>query len=268
MKEKAQSVYFVPALEKGLDVLEALAAAAVPQSLAQLARTLNRTSSQLFRMIDALEKRSYIVRDPVSGAYKLTLKLYELAHTHSPVDQLLKAAEEPMRELADSIRESCHLSVLSRGGLLVIAQAESPEPVRLSVEVGSRALPLNTASGHLLIAFLNPEEQALFLETDPIYAKMSGPERSRLRLELSKIRKSASYLAQSTRRVGIDVSCLVGNSEIGVSAALGVPFVAGGPNESKERKLIPAIRTCTDRITASLGLTAAKLDIRVNRNAD
>ncbi|MGI9071598.1 MAG: hypothetical protein ACR2JB_09865 [Bryobacteraceae bacterium] len=60
-------------------------------------RFLGRTSSELFRMIDALEKRSYIVRDPVSGGYRLTVKLYELAHTHSPVDELLRAAEFAIR---------------------------------------------------------------------------------------------------------------------------------------------------------------------------
>jgi DNA-binding IclR family transcriptional regulator len=46
-----------------MDVLEALAVARRQQTLAQLARTLNRTSSELFRMIDALENRFCIVRD-------------------------------------------------------------------------------------------------------------------------------------------------------------------------------------------------------------
>jgi len=136
MNKKPSPTYFVPALEKGLDTLEALAVAKVPQSLTDLARTLNRTSSELFRMISVLEKRAYIARDPVSEGYHLTLKLYELAHTHSPVDQLLKAAALPMQELAETIQESCHLCVLNGPMLTVIAQAESPEPVRLSVEVG------------------------------------------------------------------------------------------------------------------------------------
>ena len=117
MRKKEKPTNFVPALEKGLDVLEALASAPDPQTLTELARALDRSSSVLFRIIDALEKRAYIARDPVSGTYHLTLKLYELAHTHSPVDQLLKAATFPMRVLADTIHESCHLSVLAHGKL-------------------------------------------------------------------------------------------------------------------------------------------------------
>ncbi len=245
----------MPALEKGLDVLEALANASVPQSLADLARTLNRTSSELFRMIDALEKRSYIFRDPVSGGYHLTLKLYELAHIHSPVDQLLRAAEYPMRELSQAIHESSHLSLLSGSALLVIAQAESAEPVRLSIEVGSRVAPLQTVSGKLLLAFLDPEAQQRFLAGDAVYASLSHAQRKSLHGEFAVIRRQAWFMAQSTRRIGLDISHIVGNPAVGVSAALGVPLLAGGANQGKEKRIIPPLKKCAHQITALLGVT-------------
>lgn len=254
MKKRAQPSYFVPALEKGLDILEALAEASAPQTLAELARKLKRTSSELFRMIDALEKRSYIARDPATSAYRLTLKLYELAHTHSPVDQLLRAAELPMRSLAASIHESCHLSVLSDDRLLVVAQAESPEPVRLSVEVGSKVLPLQTVSGTLLIAFMPTEARKHFLQRDVTYAAMSAHKQKSLCKQFSLIYKQGWHLAPSTRRTGLDVSCFVGNSQLGVSAALGVPFLAGFATEGKEHRTLPAIKACAHQITKALGL--------------
>ena len=68
--------YPVPALEKGLDIVETLAAAAVPQSLAELADALDRSSSELFRMLNCLERRGYVKRDGSSGKYALTLRLY------------------------------------------------------------------------------------------------------------------------------------------------------------------------------------------------
>ena len=58
-KTTAGSAYPVPALEKGLDLLELLSARADPQSLTALARTLGRSSSELFRMITCLERRGY-----------------------------------------------------------------------------------------------------------------------------------------------------------------------------------------------------------------
>lgn len=142
--------YSVPALEKGLDILEALAASPVPLSLAELARDLDRGSAEIFRMLVCLERRAYLRRDAVSGKYAPTLRLFELAHAHSPLRTLLEVAREPMREVTLKLRESCHLSVIERGRLLVIAREDSPESVRLAIEVGGRFDPRKTASGRLL----------------------------------------------------------------------------------------------------------------------
>lgn len=255
MKSAPKTKYFVPALEKGLDVLEALAIAVVPQSLTDLSKTLKRTPSELFRMLDALERRSYISRDLVSEGYYLTLKLYELAHTHSPVDHLLRAAAVPMRELAESIHESCHLSILHGPMLMVIAQAESPEPVRLSIEVGYRVLPLKTASGRVLVSMLEDTVRGRFLATDTTYASMSRSERQQFSTSVLQIRKAGYYLAPSMRRTGIDISCIVGNPEIEVSAVLGVPIMPGGPNQGKENRLVSTIQKCAEQITVALGLS-------------
>ncbi|MEP7187683.1 MAG: helix-turn-helix domain-containing protein, partial [Roseiflexaceae bacterium] len=42
--------YYVPALEKGLDILECLAAQGVPLTPAQIARAIGRGANELFRM--------------------------------------------------------------------------------------------------------------------------------------------------------------------------------------------------------------------------
>jgi len=254
MKRRERSTYFVPALEKGLDILEALSLATVPQTLADLSRLCNRSRSEIFRMVDALEKREYIVRDPVSGGYALTLKLYQLAHTHSPMDHLLKAAYFPMRDLANALQESCHLCVLSDDHLLVIAESESPNPVRLSVAIGYRTAPLTTASGRLLMAMLEERSLAAALARDKTFHAMNLRKRRKTKLDLARIREAGFCLAPSASRTGIDVSCLVGATEIGIAAALGVPFISGGVNHGKEGALVRVIQKHARRITQALGL--------------
>lgn len=150
-QKKATPSYSVPALEKGLDIIESLAASPAPLSLAELARDLNRGSAEIFRMLVCLERRSYLRRDAHSGKYALTLRLFELAQAHSPLKALLTVARDPMRAVTEALGESCHLSVIERSKLLVIAREESPERIRLSIEVGSSFNPKNTASGRLLL---------------------------------------------------------------------------------------------------------------------
>ncbi|MFN3485796.1 MAG: IclR family transcriptional regulator [Planctomycetota bacterium] len=254
------AAYAVPALEKGLDVLEALAAGEGAPTLAELARALGRSPGELFRTLVCLERRGYVAREASSGRYRLTLKLFELSRSHSPVEDLLRAADRPMRELARRVRESCHLSVLSEGGLLVLAQAESPSRVRLSVEVGARYPVVHTASGRLLLAHLDPDARDEILSKDPDFLKLGAARRRAFLSELLKIRRIGASIAVSETTMGVrDVAVLVGNPRVGVLAALCVPALTGmrGRVVSIPR-LREAVRRAADAITGALGLSRKK----------
>ena len=71
--------YRAPALEKGLDILELLSRHGAPMTTSQMATTLGRSVSELFRMVLALEFRGYIAPS-VDGrdGYTLTNKLFTL----------------------------------------------------------------------------------------------------------------------------------------------------------------------------------------------
>ena len=80
-----------PALEKGLDLLEA-SPRSHGLSQKQLAERLGRSVSEIFRMLVALERRGYVARDPKTGEYTLTLKLFRIASQFPPTERLLQAA--------------------------------------------------------------------------------------------------------------------------------------------------------------------------------
>src|SRR5688500_4018563 len=54
------SRYRAPALEKGLDVLELLAAEKWPLNLSAISQRLSRSSGELFRMLQVLEFKGFI----------------------------------------------------------------------------------------------------------------------------------------------------------------------------------------------------------------
>src|SRR5688500_5409065 len=157
-------------------------------------------------MLYCLERRGYIARD--DGRYRLTLKLHQLAHTHSPVEQILRAADRPMRDLARELRESVHLSVISGDALVTLAQVESPDPRRLSIAVGARFPPLNTCPGRLLLAH------------DPNFSTSDA----KLRRRLAEIRRRGASIVDSESIAGVrDTAVLVGSPRTGTAAALCVP---------------------------------------------
>ncbi len=247
--------YPVPALEKGLDILEALASAAVPLSLADLASLLSRSSSELFRMLNCLEVRGYITRDEVSAKYALTLRLYSLAHAHSVTEKLLRAARRPMQALTEKYRESCHLSVLEHDRLVVVEQQESPERVRLSIEVGAVFDPAATASGRLLLAVLPADQRDPVLAASDTAGKLSAKARTEFLKSMGPVAESGLSTAESETIEGVrDVAVLVGNPTLGITAALAVTRLLRRGAPGDEAKLVTGMRAAAAEITKTLGL--------------
>lgn len=255
MPKETKSKYNAPALEKGLDILETLAYSQTPLSLAELARILGRSSSELFRMLTVLETRGYINKGDTTGNYVLSLKLYELAHLHPPVMNLLEAAAQPMANLTNVLRESCHLSVLRRGKLVVLKEALSPARVRLSVPVGGRFSPADTVSGRLLLAYLSEGELAAFLPSCAEYVAMDEAGQAAFGEKLVEIRETGVSAAVSETHLGVsDAAVLVGNPQVGLCAALAVASLKGSSDSDHFQQIVDRLRECAQTITLAMGL--------------
>lgn len=253
--EERRQKYSVPALEKGLDIIERLADEAVPVTQSQLARALGRQPGELFRMLACLEGRNYVRRDTATGGYMLTLKLFELSRIHSPYEALLTVARPYMRQLSDTVRESCHLSVLNRDQVVVLAQEESPKPFRLSVEVGSVHSPVRTTSGRLLLASLPEGQRKEVLAKNEEWARLGKAERRALEERLAKIAEEGVSISIGERfKGGADIGVLVGGAGHSVAAALTIAVLIDSDKEPEVSHLIEPLREVAQAINRTAGL--------------
>jgi DNA-binding IclR family transcriptional regulator len=117
--------YRAPALDKGLDIIELLAATPVGLTQGEIARQLQRTSSEIFRMLFVLRQRGYVAQAD-DDRYVLTTKLFKVADRHSPIRRLTAVAGQVMQTLANQINQSIHMSILQSGRLLVAALVDPP----------------------------------------------------------------------------------------------------------------------------------------------
>lgn len=157
--------YRAPALEKGLDILEALARNNGPMTASQLAGDLGRSVSELFRMISTLEFRGYIetIGEGRDG-YLLTNKLFALGLAQPPVKNLLEVALPIMNQLSQEVGQSCHLVVRSSDQIVVVARCESPRELGFMVRIGYRQRLIETHSGLLLFGLASEHLQENMLE--------------------------------------------------------------------------------------------------------
>ncbi|WP_102959478.1 IclR family transcriptional regulator [Mangrovicella endophytica] len=245
--------YRAPALDKGLDILELLADCDEGLSQAEIAKALERTPNEIYRMLDRLVRRHYVIRD-AGDRYQLSLKLFSLAYRHPPTRRLVSQALPPMRRFAREAEQSCHLVVYDRGSLVVVAQVDSPGYWGVTIKVGSHIGLVNTGSGHVLLAFASPAERSLMLEEREVMPHELWPNDFERRLD--EVRERGHEVMQSQQTLGVtNISLPLLGPGGTVLAALTCPYLeridtARPPSRDAVLELLA--RTASE-ITAGVG---------------
>jgi DNA-binding IclR family transcriptional regulator len=215
--------YRAPALDKGLDILELLAATEEGMTQAEIAKALDRTPNEIYRMLDRLVRRHYVARSS-GDRYELTLKLFTLAHRHAPMRRLVSQAMPELRDYARAAGQACHLAVYDRGNVVVVGQAEAPGYWGFAIRVGSQVGLFNTGSGHVLLAFATPRERAFMIDEHDLLPLETRPPDLEGRLALVRERGYESMPSQQT--VGVqNLSVPVIGPNGTVVAALTCPYL-------------------------------------------
>jgi DNA-binding IclR family transcriptional regulator len=232
----------VPALEKGLRILEYFSNSVESKTLTQIARELHYKVSEIHRTLNYLESSSYIIRNSV-GAYFLGSKLYRIAFQAMPQKYLLRRAIVPMERFVQVTGESIHISILIEAQISVIGQIEGTGVSRLSIRLGSYPAYKST-SGILLLAFRE--------DFDLDYYDITSEEKFSLKKELVKNKKQGygfhdSYYTEGTYDLAVPIFL----DGIGTVAAIATSFLKPKSNtklsELKNRYLSELLK-CADQI--------------------
>jgi DNA-binding IclR family transcriptional regulator len=251
--EKADkaTLYAVPALEKGLDVLELLAHQRDGLTATQIARELNRTVSEIFRMIICLKRRGYIAQ-LAEERFSLTLKLFKLVQEHPPTERLIADALPVMHRLAHETLQSCHMGVLEAGRVVIIAQVNAPTNIGFYVKLGSTVDVMESGSGYILLAHQTPDQRERLLAE---WSRETGKAAPRdlnahlHRIEKAGYEKRASYLVKGV----VNISFPIFDDRGAAIGALTVPFIQHAGSSTQESQVIEALRRAASEITAAIG---------------
>lgn len=243
--------YRAPALEKGLDILELLARNGTPMTTSQMAVTLGRSVSELFRMVLALEYRGYIEASPDGrDGYILTNKLFTLGIAQGSARSLLETALPVMKEIAYELGQSCHLVVPSGDQIVVVGRIESPMDLGFSVRVGYRRRLVDTNSGLMLYGYASEESQARWL---PQLRASAEPERIERFLQKSRAAVERGYVQSPSDFVeGVTDLCVPILGLHGATAVLIVPFIAIKGQTFTHEEVLDRLKIATRRIAEAL----------------
>jgi DNA-binding IclR family transcriptional regulator len=154
MMKEENSNYSAPALDKGLDILEALCQCENGLTQQEIAARVGRNLGEIYRMLNCLVQRNYVAN--YGNVYTITSKLFQLSHFHPPTYRLLTEAIPIMEELSREVSFPCDLRVYNKGVQTVIAAIQPPNGLGFMTRVGSEIAVAPSASGLVLVAFQDP----------------------------------------------------------------------------------------------------------------
>jgi DNA-binding IclR family transcriptional regulator len=180
----------VPALDRSLDILEALSVSPGGLTLSELTKQLEVPKNAVFRITQTLLARGYVSRDALTMTFQLTGQFLKLALPRWGNMSLLECSRDAMRALRDATSETVQLGVLSGHQGVVINQIEGLEPLRIVVDIGLRFGLHNNAPGKLLLAYLPMDQRATVLAQLKLTATTvrTITTKSALRMECDRVK--------------------------------------------------------------------------------
>lgn len=252
--------YRAPALDKGLDILELLAMQPHGLTRAEIVKEMDRSASEIYRMLERLVARQYVMRNPSGDRYALSLKLFALAHMHPPLSRLINQALPIMDEFTRKAEQSCHMGVYDRGNVLISAQINSPSGWSFAVQRGARVGLLDTASGHLLLAYADEGAfRRMLAEHTPLDGEVPITE-SALAAILATVRQQGYLERESAQALGVvDISFPILGPDNTALATLTSPYIRRidrhvGPTMEQVREYL---RVAAAALSLTQGMSAA-----------
>ena len=154
----------------GARVLKAFTPNEREWGVTDLARRLGIAKSTAHRLLATLTDEGLLEQDSTTGRYRLGLIIFDLAAAAQSVD-LHEAVMAPMTDLRNRTGETVQVAVLDGREVVYVERLDSPNTLRLFLEVGRRNSAHSTGCGKALLAFLSPDQLERTLRNWKLSAK-------------------------------------------------------------------------------------------------
>ena len=215
----------VGSLQKGLGVLEILAANPGGLTLTEMAERAELTRAGARRLLLTLAASGYAIQN--GRTFTLSPRLLAIARTYLQGASLWNFAEPFMRKVATELSESCSAAILAGEDVVYVARVPGRHILSVALHVGMRLPAWCTSMGRVLLSDLPQPQLSEFLADASI--KQNTPKSITDRSKLADAITKAAQLGYAI----VDEELEMGLRSIAV------------PIRDRSRKIVAAINVST-----------------------
>jgi IclR family pca regulon transcriptional regulator len=246
--------YYIEALGRGLQILEAFTERAPDLSLTEISSAVGLDKSTVFRFVYTLEKLGYLVRDPDTKRYRPGLKVLRLGFTSINSLGLRQIAQPYLKALSAQTGETTNMTVRDGAEVVYIARNRTQQIISINLQVGSRLPVYCTSMGKAQLIDLSREELRRLLGAEP-YPVM-GPHTittlDDLMAELDRVREQGYAINDEELAAGLrSVAAPIRDADDEIVGAINVS--------------VPGARVSRQELEAELALLVRNTALEISR---
>jgi DNA-binding IclR family transcriptional regulator len=148
----------VPALDRGLAVLEFLSRDGKPATVSEITRQMRLPRASVFRILSTLQTRGFVEVDASGKAYQIGPGVLRLGYQYVSTRDVVRVGQSEVERLAQRTGVSAHLAVRDGTEIVYVLHALGNSNFVSNLAVGDRLWAHATPTGQLLLSQLSREE--------------------------------------------------------------------------------------------------------------
>jgi DNA-binding IclR family transcriptional regulator len=222
----------------------------------ELAQALDLHKSTVHRLLATLEEAGYVTQDLQNERYSLGLKVFDLARSCLPQQDLRAHALPVMQRLMQKTGETVILGILMDLQVVCIETVVSPRPISIGRLTGMRVHPHVSSMGKAILAHLDPgtTERLIREKGLPRLTARTITSPEAFRRHLDQVRQLGYAVNDEEEDVGL--KCLatpIRNRARDVVAALSVAGPAPRFEKAAIERFAVDLRAASEEISSALG---------------
>jgi DNA-binding IclR family transcriptional regulator len=238
----------VRVVDRTLDIIEALAGAPHGMQLNVLSEAVGLHKATVYRLLQSLANRCYVVKDEDTGKYRLTMRLFDLSSQILGGFNLLGVARPFLERLSDETHEVVHLVARENTEVIYLHKEDpSGSVVKMNSRIGSRIPLYCTGVGKSILAELSEEDlEAVWQASDIIpRTHRTITTLEDMRRELENVRQLGYAVDDEENEVG--VRCVAA----AIRNTYGIPFAAISISAAVQRMPVETMRQYGQTVIAT-----------------
>ncbi|OYY12033.1 MAG: IclR family transcriptional regulator [Rhizobiales bacterium 35-68-8] len=245
---------YVQSLARGLEVIRTFSRYKPRMTLSEVAQQTGLTRAAARRFLLTLVRENYAETD--GKHFSLRPKVLDLGFSYLSALPMWEVAQPIMRDVVNSLQESCSLAVLDGLDIVYVARVPTERVMTIGLAIGSRLPAFCTSMGRTLLAGLPPRELAVYYDRVKLERRTPQTVANMVALKdaVEASRRQGYTLIDQELEMGLrSIAVPVRNRRSEVIAALNVGTQAGRTSaDTMKTRFLPVLIDAAERIAASL----------------